>query len=88
MENLCDKVNLDNHYTNLDKIENIDNAIENQIGCVYDELKSYIECLTCCKNIHHNVIDLEARFDYALANLKFLAWEKFRKEKTKGNPFV
>lgn len=81
MENLANKNQLEAHYTKLKGIEPfVDKAIDEQIGVVYDEFKNYIEILTCCNSIHHNILDREARFEYALANLKSLVWQKYCKK--------
>jgi hypothetical protein len=60
----------------------IDKSIDEQIEIVYDELKSYIEGLTCCNTIHHNILDREARFEHAMSNLKFLVWQKLHDKNT------
>lgn len=86
MENLARKENLDNHYQQLKGMGAfIDRAIDEQIGVVYDELKSYIEGLVCCDKIHHNILDREARFEHAMTNLKFLVWQKLQ-DKTTNTP--
>lgn len=78
MENLARKATLENHYLQLKgKGAFIERAIDEQVGIVYDELKSYIEGLVCNNTIHHNILDREARFEHALTNLKFLAWQKY-----------
>ena len=77
MENLARKQTLENHYQQLKGMGAfIDKAIDEQVGVVYDELKSYIEGLICCDKIHHNILDQEARFEHAMSNLKFLVWQK------------
>lgn len=86
MENLNRKVNLDNHYQQLKGMGAfIDRAIDEQVGVVYDELKSYIEGLVRCDKIHHNILDREARFEHAMSNLKFLVWQKLQ-DKTADAP--
>jgi hypothetical protein len=86
MENLNRKVNLDNHYQQLKGMGAfIDRAIDEQVGVVYDELKSYIEGLVRCDKIHHNILDREARFEHAMTNLKFLVWQKLQ-DKTADTP--
>ena len=87
MENLARKQNLDNHYAQLKGMGAfIDKAIDEQVGVVYDELKSYIEGLICCDKIHHNILDREARFEHALVNLKFLVGQKMRDKNTDTPP--
>ena len=77
MENLASKETFENHYQQLQGMGSfIEKAIDKQVGIVYDELKSYIEGLTCCDKIHHNILDREARFEHAMSNLKFLVWQK------------
>jgi hypothetical protein len=86
MENLARKETLDNHYQQLKGMGAfIDRAIDEQVGVVYDELKSYIEGLVCCDKIHHNILDREARFEHAMTNLKFLVWQKLQ-DKTANTP--
>ena len=68
------------------KGEFINEDIDKQVGVVYDELKSYIEGLTCCDKIHHNILIREARFEYAIAKLKNLVWEKLRIKNTDTPP--
>lgn len=71
--------NLENHIHQLKyRGELIDKDIDKQVEAVYDELKSYIEILICCNEIHHNVLIREARFEHAMAKLKNLVWEKLR----------
>ena len=78
MENLARKQTLDNHYPQLQgKSAFIDKAIDEQVEIVYDELKAYIEGLTCCNKINNGILDREARFEHAMTNLKFLVWQKF-----------
>ena len=87
MENLARKQNLDNHYQQLKGMGAfIDKAIDEQVGVVYDELKSYIEGLVCCDKIHHNILDREARFEHAMTNLKFLVWQKLHDKNTDTPP--
>ena len=77
MENLARKETFENHYQQLQGMGSfIEKAIDKQVGIVYDELKSYIEGLTCCDKIHYNILDREARFEHAMSNLKFLVWQK------------
>ena len=77
MENLTRKETLENHYQQLKGMGAfIDKAIDEQVGVVYDELKSYVEGLVSCDKIHHNILDREARFEHAMSNLKFLVWQK------------
>lgn len=77
MENLARKETFENHYQQLQGMGAfIEKAIDEQIAIVYDEFKSYIEGLTCCVKIHHNILDREARFEHAMSNLKFLVWQK------------
>jgi hypothetical protein len=86
MENLNRKETLDNHYQQLKGMGAfIDKAIDEQVGVVYDELKSYVEGLVCCDKIHHNFLDREARFEHAMSNLKFLVWQKLQ-DKTADTP--
>lgn len=89
MENLTREQTLVNHYTQLQGMGAfIDKAIEDQIGIVHAEFENYIDCLTCYDTMHHNILDLEARFEHALVNLKFLVGQKMRdkcKEKTPWN---
>lgn len=61
-------------------------SIDEQIEMVYDELKSYIECLTCCDTIHHNILIREARFEHAMSDLKYLVWEKLRNKNVDTPP--
>ena len=79
MENLTREQTLENHYAQLKGMGAfINRAIEEQIGIVHAEFENYIDCLTCYDNIHHNILDLEARFEHALVNLKFLVGQKMR----------
>ena len=87
MENLARKQTLENHYAQLQGMGAfIDRAIDEQVGIVYDELKSYIEGLVCCDKIHHNILDREARFEHAMSNLKFLVWQKLHDKNTDTPP--
>lgn len=71
--------NTENHIHQLKhKGALIDKDIDKQVEAVYDELKSYIEILICCSEIHHNILIREARFEYAMSKLKNLVWEKLR----------
>jgi hypothetical protein len=94
MESLAHKETLDNHYQQLKYMGAfIDKVIDKQVGVVYDELKSYIEGLTCCNTIHHNILDREARFEHAMSNLKFLVWQKLHDKHNLNNnshnhPFI
>lgn len=56
----------------------IDKDIDEQVGIVYDELKSYIEGLVCCDKIHRNILIREARFEHAMSQLKCLVWKKLQ----------
>ena len=86
MEKLARKETLENHYQQLQgKGAFIEREIDEQVEIVYDELKSYIEGLTCCNTIHHNILDREARFEHAMSNLKFLVWQKLRDKNDKFN---
>lgn len=79
MENLARKATLDNHYAQLmGKGAFIEKAIDDQVCIVYDELKAYIESLTCSVKINNGILDREARFEHAMTNLKFLVWQKFQ----------
>ena len=83
MENLARKQTLDNHYAQLKgKGAFIDDAIDEQVEIVYDELKAYIEGLTCCNKINNGILDREARFEHAMTNLKFLVWQKLHDKNT------
>lgn len=68
-----------------DKGASIDEDINKQIEMVYDELKSYIEGLTCCDKIHHSILIREARFEHAMSKLKCLVWQKHQ-NKTADTP--
>lgn len=77
MEDFTNENQLYAHYAKLRAMGAfIDRAIDEQVGVVYDELKNYIETLTCCRDVHFSILDREARFEYALANLKSMVWQK------------
>ena len=86
MENFANKNQLENHYAQLKGMGAfIDRKIEEQIEIVYDEFKSYIEGLCFGGDIKGFILDREARFDYALANLKHLVWQRDRDNYYKKN---
>ena len=80
MESLSMKKSLDRHYEQLTALSDDLEPIIDDLACVaFNEFKNYIEGLTCCERIHHGILDREARFEYAMANLKAVVWEKFRR---------
>ena len=90
MENFANKQVLENHYECLKGMGAfIDNRIADQIGVVYDELKSYLEGLCFGGEIKGFILDREARFDYALANLKSMVWQRdMDNRKKNGKTFL
>ena len=63
--------------------EDLESVIDDLVCTAFDEFKNYIEGLTCCERIHHGVLDREARFEYAMANLKAAVWEKLQRNRQK-----
>ena len=80
MVDLSNREAFAHHYEQLATLPDDLGPIIDDLACVaFDEFKNYIEGLTCCERIHHGILDREARFEYAMANLKAVVWEKFRR---------
>lgn len=86
---ILNKVNLQATVTDLACLtdEELSAKIEDSVGMVIDELKGWVESITCSTLPNTGTMMSSARLDYAIGNLKFLSWEKFQRNRKKLSDF-
>ena len=85
METL-DKKNLQKTFDvlSLASDKELDKSIDDAVGMLLDELRGYVEGLTCNSAPTVQTVWNSARLDYAFGNLKFLCGEKYHRNIAKA----